>query len=211
MLQQSALKHWPKQFLCGLRVICHQSLSHAATVVSAPSPPPPWLNIHDFMFWRVHKEAGHFPGLVMSFPPRRPSHLHPSLYFLLFLCSITLLWDMNTSPGMCVLPDITMLFIKEEGSGEEESGMFRSLEQLRGQRKKERTLCGCLSDRIWSNSMALAFGEIASFNGHYEKHPQTWGRTWLSSWGCSRGERFRKGRDSQGLFEKFLISLIVAR
>lgn len=147
--------------------------------------------------------------------PAAPLHLRPSLYFLLFLWSITLfapfLRDMNTSPGMCVLPDITMLFIKEEGSGEEESGMFRSSEQLRGQRKKERTLCGCLSDRIWSNSMALAFGEIASFNGHYEKHPQIWGRTCLSSWGCSGGERFRKGRDSRGLFKKFLISLIVAR
>lgn len=183
---------------------------------SPPPPPPPRLNIHNFMFWHVHKEAGHFPGLVRSFPPHCPFHL---LYFLLFLWSITLfapfLRDMNTSPGMCVLPDITMLFIKEEGSGEEESGMFRSSEQLRGQRKKERTLCGCLSDRIWSNSMALAFGKIASFNGHYEKHPQTWGRTCLSSWGCSGGcgggGGFRKGRDSRRLFKKFLISLIVVR
>lgn len=33
-------------------------------------------------------------------------------------------------------------------------------------REKKRALCGCLSDRKWSNSMALAFGKIASFKGH---------------------------------------------
>lgn len=48
------------------------------------------------------------------------------------------------------------------GGREEDVKMLGSWEEG----KKKRALCGCLSDRIWSNSMALAFGKIASFNGH---------------------------------------------
>lgn len=50
----------------------------------------------------------------------------------------------------------------ERGGREEDVKMLGSWEEG----KKKRALCGCLSDRIWSNSMALAFGKIASFNGH---------------------------------------------
>lgn len=37
---------------------------------------------------------------------------------------------------------------------------------LEVRKKKKGALCGRLSDRIWSNPMALAFDKIASFNGH---------------------------------------------
>lgn len=58
------------------------------------------------------------------------------------------------------------LSANKKGESGEEERMLRSLEWFRGQGKKERAFCGCLSDRIWGNSMALAFGKIASVNGH---------------------------------------------
>ena len=57
--------------------------------------------------------------------------------------------------------------------------------------------------------MALAFGEIASFKRHYELHPQLLRPRMYEQLRVQRGERFRKGKDSQGLFKNFLISLIV--
>lgn len=72
--------------------------------------------------------------------------------------------------------------------------------------KKKRALCGRLSDRIWSNSMALAFGKIASFNGHSLQEASPDMRPHMSAQ-LREGARDRKGefqeerRQPEGVLE----------
>lgn len=61
------------------------------------------------------------------------------------------------------------LYQLTRGVGGERRGREEDVKMLgfgAWEEKKKWALCGLLSDRIWSNSMALAFGKIASFNGH---------------------------------------------
>lgn len=67
--------------------------------------------------------------------------------------------------------------------GGRERGCWDVRSSLGVEGEKKKALCGCLSDRKWSNSMTLAFGKIASFKGHsLEEASLTWGHICLRNW-----------------------------
>lgn len=70
-------------------------------------------------------------------------------------------------------------------------------------KKKKRALCGCLSGRKWSDSMALAFGKIASFNRHSVEEASPDMRPHMPEQMTAnekKKENFTKRKETRGVF-----------